>query len=41
MAIVCCVCGKKQSGFIQDFPLSNKDTSHRICNICNTEKEHL
>jgi uncharacterized protein YbjQ (UPF0145 family) len=39
MAIICCLCGKKQSGFITDFPLSERDTQDRICSACEERKQ--
>lgn len=41
MSITCSICGNKQSGFIQDFPLSNNELGLRICNKCNDEKNKL
>mgnify|MGYP003199428286 FL=1 len=34
MAIVCCLCGKKQSGWISDFPFSVELSEYRICAEC-------
>ena len=34
MAIICAICGKKQSGWIEDFPLSNNHLDIRICANC-------
>ncbi|MBD5534999.1 MAG: YbjQ family protein [Lachnospiraceae bacterium] len=39
MAIICCVCGKKQSGWITDYPLGSELENHRICAECG-EKYH-
>ncbi len=41
MAIVCSVCGKKQSGFIQSFPLSKELGSYIICANCNNYKNSM
>jgi uncharacterized protein YbjQ (UPF0145 family) len=41
MSITCSLCGKKQSGFIQDFPISNKEMNVRICSKCNDIKSEL
>lgn len=38
MAIRCVICGKKQSGFIEDFPLSNENEGLRICAKCQENK---
>jgi hypothetical protein len=38
MGIICKICQKKQSGWIQDYPLSKKHLSSRICVDCY---EHL
>lgn len=35
MAILCSICGKKQSGFIQDSPLSPNYLKQRICTTCD------
>lgn len=40
MAIVCTICGKKQSGFIQDLPLSYKYIKQRICTTCDDEMKN-
>lgn len=34
MAILCCICGKKQSGWLQDYPLSVELHEHRVCVEC-------
>ena len=39
MAIICSICGKKQSGFISDFPLSDNDPGNRICAACEERKQ--
>ena len=39
MTIICCVCGKKQSGWITDYPLGSELENHRICAECG-EKYH-
>ena len=36
--MICAICNKKQSGWIEDFPLSVKMSEHRICANC---KERL
>lgn len=41
MAIFCAICGKKQSGFILDFPLSTELNDLRICAPCNERKERM
>lgn len=41
MAIICSLCGKKQSGWISDFPLSPANTDIRICAVCNEKLEKL
>lgn len=38
MSIVCAICGKEQSSWIQDYPLSKELADVRICVACN---EHL
>jgi len=38
MAIRCVICGKKQSGFIEDFPLSGEYEGLRICAKCQENK---
>lgn len=40
MAIICSICGKKQSGFIADFPLSKDNVRDRICSSCE-ERKHI
>lgn len=32
--ITCCICGKKQSGWITDYPLSQEYYEHRLCVEC-------
>lgn len=39
MSIMCCVCGKKQSGWITDYPLGSELENYRICAECG-EKYH-
>lgn len=34
MAITCCICGKKQSGWIIDYPLSSELNEYRVCTEC-------
>lgn len=34
MAIICCICGKKQSGWILDYPLSSELNGYRVCTEC-------
>lgn len=34
MSIICAICQKKQSGWIQDFPLSDENKDLRICSNC-------
>jgi uncharacterized protein YbjQ (UPF0145 family) len=41
MSIICAVCGKKQSGFIMDFPLTNELNSFRICATCEDMKNRF
>ncbi|WP_343209498.1 YbjQ family protein [Anaerolentibacter hominis] len=41
MAIVCCVCGKKQSGWIQDEALRPEMPDYRICGTCSDHKKKL
>jgi len=41
MAMICCICGKKQSGFIMDYPLSEDLVSLRICATCYEKKESM
>ena len=41
MAIKCVICGKKQSGFIADFPLYNENEGLRICAKCQENKDIL
>ena len=41
MAIICTICNKKQSGWIQDFPLSNERPDLRICTRCFEQLEHI
>lgn len=41
MAIICTICNKKQSGWIQDFPLSNESPNLRICAQCFEQLEHI
>ena len=35
MAIVCSICHKKQSGFLEDYPLSDARKDMRICATCH------
>lgn len=39
--MTCCVCGKKQSPFLCDYPLTNQALSERICLTCNENIEKL
>ncbi len=41
MAITCSACGKKQTSFLEDFPLSNNLTDFRICIACKEHKDSL
>ena len=41
MSIICAICNKKQSGWIQDFPLSPKHGGVRICSECHGELERM
>lgn len=41
MAIICAVCGKKQSGWIKDFPLSKEKANLRICARCYEQLENI
>lgn len=41
MSIICSICGKKQSGLISDFPLSNELMDYRICVSCDDKKRQL
>ena len=34
MAIICCICGKKQSGWIVDYPLAPELNEYRVCMEC-------
>lgn len=34
MSIICSICGKKQSGFFEDYPLSTAHKDTRICGAC-------
>lgn len=35
MGITCCICGKRQSGWSIDYPLSRQMSNFRICGDCN------
>ncbi|SDM83335.1 heavy metal-binding domain-containing protein [Acetanaerobacterium elongatum] len=39
--MLCCICGKKQSSFISDFPLTEELNSYRICSACDQRKRDL
>lgn len=41
MAITCCLCERKQSGWIKDFSLNKKMPNYRICVQCNENLEKL
>lgn len=41
MAIICAICGKKQSGWIEDYPFSKNDSNIRICADCYTHLKAL
>lgn len=41
MATICSICGKKQSGFITDFPLSQELNRNRICGFCYEKKNTM
>ncbi|MDE7353738.1 MAG: YbjQ family protein [Acetatifactor sp.] len=41
MAIICCICGKKQSGWISDYPLSPKLNQYRVCAECGEEYQKI
>lgn len=41
MSIICAICQKKQSGWIQDFPLSDEYIELRICNTCFQQMKDL
>lgn len=41
MAIVCCICGKKQSGWIIDYPLSPELSEYRLCMECGERYQKI
>lgn len=41
MAIICALCGKKQSGWIEDYSLAPHLQEYRICASCHTKLEKL
>lgn len=41
MAIVCCICGKKQSGWIMDYPLSTGLNQYRLCTECGEKYQKI
>lgn len=41
IAIICTICGDKQSGFIKDFPLSEELNHNGICAKCSDKKLDL
>jgi uncharacterized protein YbjQ (UPF0145 family) len=41
MAVICAICGKKQSGFIMDFPMTEELNGFRICATCDNTRNSL
>ena len=41
MSIICAICNKKQSGWIEDFPVSKELIDKRICAQCNEKLSKL
>lgn len=41
MAIICCICGKKQSGWIIDYPLSSELNEYRVCMECGEKYQKI
>lgn len=41
MAIICCICGKKQSGWIMDYPLSTGLNQYRLCMECGEKYQKI
>ncbi len=41
MAIICCICGKKQSGWIIDYPLSPELNEYRVCMECGEKYQRI
>lgn len=41
MAIICSLCGKKQSGWIEDYSLAPHLQEYRICASCHTKLSNL
>lgn len=41
MSIICCICGKKQSGWIIDYPLSPELDDYRICADCGEKYQKI
>ena len=41
MGIICCICGKKQSGWIKDYLLALFSSGYRVCAECNEYYEKI
>lgn len=41
MSITCCICGKKQSGWIIDYPLSSELSEYRVCMECGEKYQKI
>lgn len=41
MAIICCICGKKQSGWIMDYPLAPELNEYRVCMECGEKYQKI
>lgn len=41
MAIICCICGKRQSGWIIDYPLSSELNEYRVCMECGEKYQKI
>lgn len=41
MSIICSICHKKQSGFLEDYPLSKEHPQMRICVACRTNLQAI
>lgn len=41
MSIICCICGKKQSGWIMDYPLAPELNEYRICMECGEKYQKI
>lgn len=39
--ITCCICGKKQSGWLTDYPLSKEHYEHRLCVECGRQYQKI